>query len=100
MIEVMNGQGLCMTCNNAPTCFYRATRGPGLFCEMFDDYVPPPVVRPVKRKAPRSSDMATALGATKQDDSAYSGLCMNCDHRGTCKQPKPSWGVWHCENYE
>ena len=100
MIEVKNGHGLCMTCNNAPTCFYRATRGPGLFCEMFDNYAPPRIVRPSKRMATKARDTAQEPVAAEQDQSAYTGLCMNCDHRGTCKQPKPAWGVWHCENYE
>jgi hypothetical protein len=41
-MQLINGTGgLCATCNNAETCFYRATRGPALLCELFDNFVAP-----------------------------------------------------------
>ena len=99
MIEIKNGRGLCMTCNNAPSCFHRARRGPAQFCETFDDYVPP-VVRSGGRVATPAAEPPMAVGAAEEDASTYAGLCMNCRHRRTCKHPRREGGVWHCEDYE
>ena len=91
--------GLCSTCNNSPTCFYRAQRGPALFCELFDDYVaPPPPAKQSKALPPASSSIDARAAA--EDVSNYAGLCMNCEHRRTCTHPRPPGGVWHCEDYE
>lgn len=99
-MQTINGSGgLCMTCNNAPSCYYRATRGPALFCELFDDYVPP-AERPASTKAPLPAESSVALRAAEEDGEKYSGLCMNCRHRGTCGHPGATGGVWHCEDYE
>jgi len=91
--------GLCMTCNNAPTCFHRARRGPALFCELFDGYAPPAGRITSERAAP-PADSSAARRAAEEEVSKYAGLCMNCEHRRTCTHPKPEGGVWHCENYE
>jgi hypothetical protein len=91
--------GLCSTCNNAPGCYYRARRGPALFCEMFDSYVPPVERGGVEPAAPGGERVA-ALRAAKNDGDRYAGLCMNCRHRATCRHPRPAGGVWHCEDYE
>ncbi len=99
MVEIKNGRGLCMTCNNAPSCFHRARRGPAQFCETFDDYVPP-VVRTSDRMTSPSADASMAVRAVKEDAAKYAGLCMNCEHRRTCKHPGREVGVWHCEDYE
>jgi hypothetical protein len=90
--------GLCSTCNNSPTCFHRARRGPALFCELFDDYVAVPAGRNgggMSRAAPAS---ATRMAA--EEAGRYAGLCINCEHRRTCSHPRPAEGVWHCEDYE
>ena len=79
MIELKNGGGLCMTCNNAPTCFYRASRGPGLFSEMFDDYVAP-VARVNERIAVRSSGSSLGFQATEEETSRYKGLSEQDEH--------------------
>ena len=98
MLELNGSGGLCMTCNNAPTCFYRATRGPALFCELFDDYVPQ--ARELGGADPTSpARSAVALQAPAQEDAKYTGLCVNCEHRTTCAHPRPTGGVWHCEDY-
>jgi hypothetical protein len=98
-MQVTDGSGgLCLTCNNAPTCYYRATRGPALFCELFDNYLPPPELgggKPVPR-----TDASTALRAAEEEAGKFTGLCMNCGHRATCQHPRPVGGVWHCEDYE
>lgn len=98
-MAVQGNSGLCATCNNAATCFYRASRGPGLFCEMFDDYVAPGL-RTVERANPYSSTSSVALHTTEVDAAAYPGLCMNCDHRRTCRHSRPATGIWHCGDYQ
>ena len=99
MIKMDTNGGLCMTCNNAPTCFYRATRGPGLFCEMFDDYVAPGV-QAVVRGGPDHSGSARVTGSATGEGAVFTGLCMNCDHRLVCEHAKAEGGVWHGEQYE
>ena len=98
MVVIKNGQGLCMTCNNAPSCFHRARRGPALFCELFDDYVRPEL-RTIKRIVSPVPETAAALRTGDEDASRYEGLCVNCENRQTCAHPKPTGGVWHCEDY-
>ena len=108
MTEINGTGGLCMTCNNAPTCYYHATRGPALFCEMFDNYVPS-AVRMFHEK-PSPADISytpsrpvveeVSYTPSRPVEEEYVGLCMNCDHRTTCMHPRPVGGVWHCEDYE
>ena len=96
MLQVNGTGGLCMTCNNSPTCYYHATRGPALFCDLFDNYVAPvkttivDEARPVQAKAPVVEEQLTVAA----------GLCMNCEHRMDCVHAKTTGGVWHCEEYE
>ena len=98
MAEVRETEGLCSTCNNAPDCYYRATRGPALFCELFDDYVPPTL---------RTRDEGVLLSvkppvgpiAQEQEGAKFEGLCMNCENRRTCTLLQLAGGVWHCEEY-
>ena len=99
-MQAINGSGgLCMTCNNSPTCFHRARRGPALYCEMFDDCVAPlPGTDVSTVSRPTNPSIATLTAG--EDVSKYAGLCMNCEHRRTCAHPKPAGGVWHCEDYE
>jgi hypothetical protein len=98
MVELKNGLGLCMTCNNEPTCFHRARRGPALFCETFDDYVPATARIDARMPAP-SAVAAPPARAAVADETTHTGLCMNCEQRRTCGHPKPAGGVWHCEDY-
>ena len=99
MAETNGNSGLCMTCNNAPSCFHRNRRGPVQFCETFDDYVPP-VVRSGDLVTTATAEPATVVGAPKEDVPGDTGLCMNCRHRRTCKHPRRDVSVWHCEDYE
>jgi hypothetical protein len=99
-MRAINGsEGLCMTCNNAPACYYHARRGPALFCELFDDYTPP-----IERGAvaPVAARERTSAVRRETPDSAptLTGLCINCEHRRACAHPKQEGGVWHCEDYE
>jgi hypothetical protein len=95
-----NNLGLCSTCNNAPTCFHRARRGPALFCELFDGYAPPVEPARSEHAPPPPVDLSMARRAAEEGAAKYAGLCVNCEHRRTCGHPKAEGGVWHCENYE
>ena len=98
MQELNGSGGLCMTCNNVSTCFHHARRGPALFCELFDDYVPPAKeLGGADTTSPTRSSVA--LHAPSQEDPKYTGLCVNCEHRMACAHPRPTGGVWHCEDY-
>jgi hypothetical protein len=90
---------LCTTCIHCDSCHLRATTiQPVHECNEFDDGTPA-----------ISNGMAKGLlhsvpKAPKQNSApareALVGLCMNCDHRDTCTLPRPSGGVWHCEEYK
>ena len=99
MQEHNGAGGLCMTCNNVPTCFHHARRGPALFCELFDDYVAP-AERYSSPPPPPLEDASVALGTAEDAPDRYTGLCVNCLHRATCTHPRPTGGVWHCEDYD
>jgi hypothetical protein len=96
MAEINGTGGLCMTCNNQPTCYYHARRGPALFCELFDNYVPPAV----RTFHEEPSLLEKQSGPPQPVEEKLVGLCMNCDHRKSCMHDKPASGVWHCEDYE
>lgn len=96
-VEESRPIGLCVTCNNGPTCLLRAKRGAdALFCELFDDYAEP--------NGNGSGVTATLTERGKSlsgsSEPGRKGLCLNCEHRDTCMLPKPESGVWHCEEYE
>ncbi len=95
--EINDSPGLCLTCNNAPACYYHARRGPALFCEMFDDYVKSALR---DEEQPLLSRADSGIRTTAEDMAKYVGLCVNCGHRATCRYPKPEGGLWHCEDYE
>ena len=98
-MQQMNGTGgLCMTCNNQPTCYHHARRGPAIYCEMFDNYVPPGT-RVIAERSPAVPVAAMAPRVEEIDEHAYKGLCMNCDNREICLRPRPEGGIWHCEEY-
>lgn len=99
-MQLTNGtSGLCITCNNRPTCFHHARRGPAICCELFDDYLAPQA-RDTGLRRHAQPVMSTAAGAKDAGDDAYQGLCMNCEHRSTCGNRQALGGVWHCESYE
>ena len=97
-MQVVNGSsGLCMTCNNSPTCMYRASRGPALFCETFDYYTPP--VAPASHRPDTERPSGRILEPVESEMHTLSGLCVNCQHRAACTLLRPAGGVWHCEEY-
>jgi hypothetical protein len=90
--QVSKPEGLCSTCNHAHNCSYiRNSSQPVLFCEEFDNFVPPVIEAAVEAPAPTLEDM------NSWDE--YKGLCVNCDLRETCTIRKPETGIWHCEEY-
>jgi hypothetical protein len=99
MQEINKSGGLCATCNNAPGCFHRARRGPALFCELFDSFVPP-LLQSSRVADTQSSGRSNPSPPAALEPPKYSGLCMNCIHRTICAPSRTSGGIWHCENYE
>jgi hypothetical protein len=99
MIRIVEGPGLCSTCNNAPGCYYNKSRGPALFCELFDDYTPPASLS-VRTATTVPAEPSAEPRVAEESGRKHIGLCENCRHQQTCGHPKPLGGVWHCEDYE
>jgi len=96
--EYILKSGLCATCKNASTCMYlRGASKPILHCEEFEPFPPRPGTNPAEAKM---SKLTSKPENTPQAKPKHLGLCANCKHRETCKFPKPTGGVWHCEEYE
>jgi 5-methylcytosine-specific restriction endonuclease McrA len=90
MDSVTERISLCSTCIHAKNCIlHREKNHPVFYCEHFD-------TGPSAPSAPAKQD---AGRAEESYDESLIGLCMNCEHRKTCKLPKPQGGVWHCEKY-
>ena len=86
--------GLCATCNNAKFCVYRKRRGSdAIYCEMFDPFVSS------NGDGVATAPQVEATTTTSKPAEEAKGLCANCIHRNVCKLPRPSSGVWHCEEY-
>ncbi len=92
--------GLCSTCENRSFCIYRAQRGfDAQYCDMFDTTGLSSLGvdrqrRPVASIAPAAG---TQLPVT---NTSPKGLCLNCEMLETCMLPRPTEGVWHCEEYQ
>lgn len=97
-LEGKADRSLCCTCIHAPTCSYRQrSEEPVFFCEEFE-------VETGEAAAPatvddRQSARTVAAQHVQKPASDYLGLCSNCEHRDTCRLPRPEGGVWHCEEY-
>ena len=90
--------GLCSTCDNAPTCFYLRSRGgPVHYCEEFSAYTPPEVRN---RKPSRSDSAEGKPTATVARPNGLLGLCSTCDFWETCRLAGCEGGIWHCEEYQ
>jgi len=90
--------GLCSTCDNAPTCGYlRSRRGPVFYCEEFSAYTPPEVRN---RKPSRSVASEGKSKATAARPNGLLGLCSTCDFWETCRLAGSEGGIWHCEEYQ
>jgi hypothetical protein len=83
--------GLCMTCVHADGCAFRRDVSQAVLeCDEFD-----------MGPGPKSVIEVPSVSAVKVggQDTAFKGLCVNCDVRNECKLPRPEEGVWHCEEY-
>lgn len=91
--------GLCMTCNNAPTCTHpRDAERPVLRCEDFYSYALPTSKNTIKNiLSPKDSHGQS--GTREEMSNNYKGLCINCEERASCTYEMPEGGVWHCEEY-
>ena len=90
--------GICASCNNMPTCFHFARRGPAFRCEQFDDHVPRRP-NPTPQQKQLRSERAALAAKTRSETRGWKGLCVNCELRSTCTYLKPPGGIWHCEEY-
>ncbi|PKK82156.1 MAG: hypothetical protein CVT49_15160 [candidate division Zixibacteria bacterium HGW-Zixibacteria-1] len=94
----IHSSGLCSSCNNVGTCFYRAKRGfDAIYCETFDNLI-------TSTPGDDSRDYTTAVSGEAVSDAdgvpvQLKGLCVNCADRDCCTLPKLEGGVWHCEEY-
>lgn len=97
-VDATSGLGLCWTCNNSPSCFYHARRGPALFCELFDNYVPPDLILSGRTATPVQRPFSVRRAA--ETDGRQAGLCVNCEQASRCGHAQLEGGVWHCGDYE
>lgn len=84
---------LCTTCDFQHDCLRRRTLiRPVHFCEEFATHAWPD-------ENPYTTPLRPAPPASAIEKPRYSGLCMNCDHRGHCRLACTEGGIWHCEEY-
>lgn len=83
---------LCQTCVHVDGCALRQMPTSLVHdCDEFDDGSRPaaaPALRVHQHQPDRRAPAATGVG-----------LCVNCEHAPTCTLPRPTAGVWHCEEY-
>ncbi|MCK4657314.1 MAG: hypothetical protein KAT85_09775 [candidate division Zixibacteria bacterium] len=83
--------GLCVTCEHAPTCvFAQSGIQPVVFCEEYDEEQ---VVNA------GTTNMLHRQNRQEEPDFSLKGLCVNCANRKDCTHRKPVTGIWHCEDY-
>jgi hypothetical protein len=94
-----NFRGLCMTCNNAPTCMYpKNPERPVWHCEEFDDSCKPEKNTDAKIVY-QLNRTEVCPDVEEQHSGSSRGLCANCENRKDCKLAKPESGIWHCNEY-
>lgn len=92
-------RGLCSTCVHTDSCtFRRDPERPVIHCEEFDDHVDLQVA--TARHAPAGVRMASERQEARRKTPAYWGLCSTCEHADYCTFPRPTGGVWFCEEYQ
>ena len=87
--------GLCASCAHAEGCtFPRRQDRAVLCCEEFEG------VQSAVAVAPASCQRVGGLAPSDPDvASRVKGLCKTCANRDGCTFPKPTGGVWHCEEF-
>jgi hypothetical protein len=94
--RISENSGLCVTCDNAPTCMYVGdAERPVMQCEEFSQHGAPPA-GPASRHA--LADLPEALDEEAERFLAI-GLCAKCASRATCALPRPPGGVWQCDAF-
>ena len=93
-------QDLCSTCNSVPTCvLFKHGKQPVIYCELFDDYVPPPAIIEINTDVSMTSDTPEGLEPRNTGLINTEGLCLDCENRETCMYRKREGGTWQCEEY-
>lgn len=93
-------QGLCSTCNSVPTCvLFKHGKRSVIYCELFDDYVPPPAIIEINTDVSMTSDTPEGLEPRNTGLINTEGLCLDCENRETCMYRKREGGTWQCEEY-
>ena len=93
-----NTLGLCITCNNIPTCVqYKQRKQPVYYCELFDDYVSPPAIIEINTDKTR---VIEPIEDRNRDLLFIEGLCWDCGRRESCAyRQKRKCSIWQCEEY-
>jgi hypothetical protein len=90
-------EGLCSTCNNASTCTLCVKRTmPVWDCDEYDGTSPVPIIT----APPDNGEITLYDAVTREDETRYKGLCVDCANRKMCTHKKPEGGIWHCEDYQ
>jgi hypothetical protein len=92
--------GLCSTCNNILSCFYRKRHNePVWYCEQFDnsDYT---VENRIDYFNSTNQDFEESSSVNAEEVNQFEGLCSNCENCESCSLPKPDSGTWYCEEYQ
>jgi len=93
MEQLIQGS-LCSNCKHQGDCaFLGKACSPIQECELYEcGLSEKPRLRVVKKTC------APAEAQSESDDSLL-GLCINCENLRGCNLPKPTGGVWMCEEY-
>ena len=90
---------LCWNCNSSDECLSKKTlTRPIWFCEEFSVDAPKAdtqflTIFPAESKASAVSD------ASGENPTEYKGICMNCEHRQSCRGAVTDPPTWFCEEY-
>lgn len=94
MAQKVKNMGLCETCRHRDNCSMSGERNRCVhYCEEFEVNSPP-------RKSGRKARKRKNPNRGVLNPAAPIGLCRNCEKYPSCTLPKPSGGVWYCEEYE
>ena len=69
------------------------------YCELYENSSKSAIC-PDARENQTSSLVEKEDGLVARKDVQFKGLCRSCKIRKTCTLPKPTEGVWHCEEFQ
>ena len=91
-------RGLCSTCEHTDHCtFPRDPERPVMQCEELASFVEMRLA--TVRSVPADGRLASKGWEANQEAPAYTGLCSTCEQADYCTFPRPTGGVWCCEEY-